>query len=119
MGVGDLFYECNNLESVDLSSWSVTGAQSFNGMFYHCYKLKTVDISTWEPAKIKTISRMFGGCTSLETVDMRKMVGDSDIELLEALKGVKDNAKFIVNNNAVKTALGSTTSSTINFQTIN
>ena len=114
--IGDMFYGCSSLESIDLSNWTMGNAKSFNGLFYNCTKLKTVNISSWAPESITTVRRMFTGCSSLEYVDMRNMVGNNETEVLEALKGVKNGAIFVVKNQDVAQALGSTTSSTINFQ---
>ncbi len=114
--IGDMFYGCSSLESIDLSNWTMGNAKSFNGLFYNCTKLKTINISSWAPESITTVRRMFTGCSSLEYVDMRNMIGNNETEVLEALKGVKNGAVFVVKNQDVAQALGSTTSSTIDFQ---
>lgn len=54
------FYNCNNLESVNLSNCRTIGSSAF----YNCQKLETVDLS-----KVTSIGGYaFEGCSALETV---------------------------------------------------
>ncbi len=114
--IGDMFYGCSSLEEIDLSHFTINTAKSFNQIFYHCSSLKRVNISTWNPSTVATVAKMFSGCTSLEYVDMSNMSGDENTIFDEALRNVKNGAVFKVKNQSVATALGSTTTSTINFQ---
>ena len=66
------FYNCEKLESVDLSGLNVSKVKDFTGTFYHNYELTNLNISTWEPNTVKKMNQMFTGVNKIETLDLSK-----------------------------------------------
>ena len=64
-----MFYFCNKLTSLDLSTWNVSKVTTFYQMFYSCTKLTTLDLSGWQVTnKCTNLSSMFNQCSNLETL---------------------------------------------------
>lgn len=64
--MSQMFYNCSNLKSVDLSDWNVRYVEKMTEMFSGCSSLSELDLSKWLPYSVKNMYRMFYGCSSLE-----------------------------------------------------
>lgn len=69
-GFEDMFNGCSGLQTVDVSNFAIT-ATDLSGMFYECESLKSIDLSTWDTASPSDLSYMFSLCSNLESVNMR------------------------------------------------
>lgn len=65
-----MFAGCSNLENLDVSQFDTNKALYLNEMFNYCRKLTEIDVSSFDTSKVTTFSRMFSGCTSLLTLDV-------------------------------------------------
>lgn len=66
----DMFKECSNLENIDVSQFNTSKALYFNGMFAFCRKVTELDVSHFNTTKATTFSNMFYGCNSIFTLDV-------------------------------------------------
>ena len=92
-----MFYQCNSLQSLDVSHFNTSKVtnmrQLFNGlreletldvrnfdtrnvedmqyMFAGCFKLKTLDISGFDMRSVTNMNSMFSNCRSLVSLDLR------------------------------------------------
>ena len=67
--VGYLFNRCSNLETVIMpSDVKATSIQNCKNMFYGCSKLTSIDLSKFTFVTTKDLSSFFSKCTSLETI---------------------------------------------------
>ena len=48
-----MFYGCESLEAVDLSSFDTSNVTQMNGMFYDCRALKSIDLSSFDTSKVE------------------------------------------------------------------
>ena len=64
----DMFANCSNLTSIDLSGFRTAEVTTMQGMFYHCQGLTTLDLSTFRTDKVENMEDMFKDCASLETI---------------------------------------------------
>ena len=64
----NMFLECNHLKSVDLSSFNTSNVTDMSGMFLGCSNLKTLDLSTFTTNKVQKIGSMFAECYRLKTI---------------------------------------------------
>ena len=56
-----VFYHCEKLESIDLSSFDTTSTTSTSWMFFHCYSLTSIEFpSTFNTSNNVKIYAMFG-----------------------------------------------------------
>ena len=64
------FYECDRLQSVDLSGLDTSKVTSMFGMFGGCSSLSSLDLSSFDTSKVTDMSFMFYGCSSLSSLDL-------------------------------------------------
>ena len=67
----DMFFHCESLKSIDLSSFNTSNVTNMDGMFYYCRGLTSLDVSTFNTANVTDMADMFSGCSSLTSLDVR------------------------------------------------
>ena len=65
-----MFYQCNSLQSLDLSNWNVSNLTDMSFMFYECESLQSLDLSNWDVSNVANMSYMFKRCESLQSLDL-------------------------------------------------
>ncbi len=65
-----IFYGCESLESLDLSSFNTSEVTDMYGMFAYCRVLRSLDLSSFNTAKVTNMSYMFYYCESLKSLDL-------------------------------------------------
>ena len=93
-----MFYNCHNLQSIDLSHLNTKNVDIMNYMFYQCLTLDNIDLSEVESSKVKDISNMFENCVSVKNIDISNFTNDK-IETNDMFKGIPNNGNIIVNEN--------------------
>ena len=64
-----MFSGCSSLESIDLSGFDTSGADSFTSMFASCSSLTQLDISSFSAgSRNPNAPSMFYGCSNLEKI---------------------------------------------------
>lgn len=70
----ELFYDCTNLKSLDLSSLESNNVMTMSKMFYNCSNLISLNVSSLDTINVSDMSNMFGGmggsCSSLTSLDL-------------------------------------------------
>lgn len=66
----NMFYNCRNLEELDVSHFNTKNSLTFKNMFVNCEELKVIDVSKFDSSKCITIDSIFWGCRSLSEIDM-------------------------------------------------
>ena len=62
---------CGNLQSLDLSQFTVTNKVTTAACtFIRCFKLKNLDLSSWDVSNVTTCSSMFENCRSLISLNL-------------------------------------------------
>ena len=67
---GFMFYNCPSLEFINFSSFNTENVDNMNCMFYGCSKLKSINLSSFITSKVYNINSMFAGCSSLRSIDL-------------------------------------------------
>ena len=57
-----MFYNCYNLNSLNLSQFNTGNVEKMNEMFYNCHGLNSLDLSAFNTAKVNNMYRMFYYC---------------------------------------------------------
>ena len=65
-----MFYDCDKLTSLDVSSLDTSKATDMKYMFDYCSSLQTLDVSNFDTSKVTDMYAMFGDCKSLQTLDV-------------------------------------------------
>lgn len=65
-----MFYDCQKLESLNLSSFNTSNVTSMKEMFCGCKSLRNLDVSGFNTAKVISMCKMFCNCTKLQNIDL-------------------------------------------------
>ena len=65
-----MFCGCNSLTSLDLSSFNTSAVTRMYSMFYGCNSLTSLDLSSFNTSAVTDMSSMFYGCNSLTSLDL-------------------------------------------------
>lgn len=66
-----LFYEFKNLKSIEISdNLDTSNVANMGFMFYHCENITNLDLSTFDTKYVTDMGAMFDGCIRLETLDV-------------------------------------------------
>ena len=64
----EMFYDCEQLTSIDLSHFDVGQVTTMQLMFAGCSSLQTVDLSGWQMPALTDMRAAFSSCSALQTV---------------------------------------------------
>lgn len=67
-----MFYNCENLTSLNLSCFYTSNCQDMSYMFYRCKSLEILNIFNLDTTNCETMSYMFYNCESLTSLDLSK-----------------------------------------------
>ena len=65
-----MFYQFENMTSVDLSGLATSTVTSMQGMFFHCSSLKTLDLGNFNTSNVTDMSGMFNGIAGVTKLDV-------------------------------------------------
>lgn len=68
--MNEMFGQCSNLETLDLSHFNTEKVGNLSNMFNGCTKLRDLNISSFNTENVTNMYGMFYGCSSLETLDL-------------------------------------------------
>ena len=64
----EMFHNCNELTSIDLSNFDVSNVVYMSGMFYYCFRITALDLSNFDTSNTVFMAWMFAGCEKLTTI---------------------------------------------------
>ena len=68
--MADMFCECKDLSSLDVSGFNTEKVTDMSGMFYDCISLKLLDVAKFNTANVKSMSNMFYNCQNLASLNV-------------------------------------------------
>ena len=100
--MNSMFYECFNLETLDLFKFNTSRVTDMCYMFENCYKLQTLDLSSFDTSNVQKMFGMFKTCPKLQTLDLSNFFLKNDINLSSdaIMKSLDDT--FLDNTHALK-----------------
>ena len=104
-----LFYDCINLEFIDLSSFNTNNVIDMSYMFKSCKGLKYLDISNFTPNNIITIYSMFSEMDSLIYLNMYSFEINNQTNTDSSFRFVSNNLKVCSNEYNMKIYLSENT----------
>ena len=66
----NMFVFCNNLSTIDVSTWNTSKVTNMSGMFAYCNKLNNLDLSSFNTSNVTDMTSMFLSCSNLEKLDL-------------------------------------------------
>ena len=74
----DLFLNCGNLISLDLSNFDISNANSLKSTFEGCKSLTNLKIDNWYSKYLNDVSNMFKGCESLKELNINNLLSNDE-----------------------------------------
>jgi surface protein len=74
-----MFSGCNNLTSLDISSFDTSNTIYFQYMFQDCKSLISLDLLNFITTKVDNMESMFNGCNNLITLNLSNFITDKVI----------------------------------------
>ena len=68
--MADMFCDCRDLSSLDVSGFNTGKVTDMSGMFYECISLKLLDVAKFNTANVKSMSNMFYNCQNLASLNV-------------------------------------------------
>lgn len=68
--MNEMFGQCSNLETLDLSHFNTEKVGNMSNMFNGCTKLRDLYISSFNTENVTNMYGMFYGCSSLDSLDL-------------------------------------------------
>ena len=65
-----MFYDCSNLTSLDLSSFDTSQVTSMRSIFHYCGRLTSLDVSKFDTSNVINMRAMFYECNNLTSLDV-------------------------------------------------
>ncbi len=63
-----MFYFCQSLTSIDLSTFNTKNVTNMYSMFIGCKALQTLDLTSFDISKVENTRQMFASCSALTTI---------------------------------------------------
>ena len=86
-----MFYDCENLRNINLSSFNAQNVINMNNMFSNCFNLLSINILRLNVKNVKDMSYMFSNCQSLKTINLLGF----NTENVENMKGMFYNCLYL------------------------
>ena len=68
--MNSMFYECNNLTTLNVSNFDTKNVTDMGWMFYGCNNLTTLNVSNFDTKKVTNMKSMFAFCNNLTTLNV-------------------------------------------------
>ena len=65
-----IFYDCNNITSLNFSKFNTENVKNMGAMFYNCKKLKYINLKGVNTENVTNMGAMFYECNKLENLDL-------------------------------------------------
>ena len=71
--MGNMFQNCINLKSLDLTKFNTEKVTDMNAMFQNCKTLKSLDLTKLNTEQVTNMNSMFLACWAIESLDLTKL----------------------------------------------
>ena len=100
--MGNMFRNCQALTELDLSNFDTSNVTSMSSTFENCSNLKRLNISSWKTDNLQNTTYMFNNCSNLEFIDMRNFTFDNLTSYRNMFTQVNYYCEIIVKNETQK-----------------
>lgn len=77
--MSEMFRNCQQLTSLDLSTFDTKNVTDMYYMFYNDYRLTSLNVSSFNTAKVENMGLMFGYCQQLTSLDVSSFNTDAAV----------------------------------------
>ena len=65
-----MFQDCINVKSIDLTNFNTSNVKNMSNMFYGCSSIEYIDTSNFNTHSVKEMASMFSGCSKIKYIDL-------------------------------------------------
>ena len=65
-----MFAYCTRIENINMSSFNTKEVTNMSAMFYNCGQVKQLDVNNFNTENVTTMASMFANCSNLEKLDI-------------------------------------------------
>ncbi len=94
----NLFRDCSNLVSIDLSGFDTSVITDMSAMFYGCKSLVSLDLSNFDTGKVTNMWAMFSECESLTEINLSSFNTESVQNMASMFSGCKSLMSLDISN---------------------
>ena len=96
--MGEMFYYCVKLKEIKgINNFNTKKVTKMNGMFSYCKELENLDLSNFDSSKVEDLEFMFSNCSKLKKLNLLNFSINTD-NIENAFKNINSNCKLITNN---------------------
>ena len=100
-----MFYGCKSLSNLNISNFDTTTCEMMYYMFYNCESLTSLDLSNFYTNNCKNVSYMFYGCKSLLKLNIQNFDFSTIINKENFIKGCSSLTEITIKNTKEKSEL--------------
>ena len=89
------FWQCTNLQTVDLSKWNPQNIVNLQFFFYECHNLQSFRMEGWNVPTLKSLQQTFANCYQLEVIDLSSWSNINSLDDLYAAFSSCSNLKTL------------------------
>lgn len=94
----NMFYYCNGLIELDVSNFDTNNVTNMKNMFYRCTKLQKLDLSNFNTSKVTDMTYMFNYCENLQELDVSNFDTSNVTNMYYMFYGCSGLTKIDVSN---------------------
>ncbi len=95
VSMNQMFYDCSNIITLDLSEFNTSNVFDMERMFIGCTSLTSVNLSSFNTEKLVYASKMFENCVSLQSLDLSSFKTDK----VKTMSGMFDGCSSLTKLN--------------------
>ena len=88
-----MFYGCQNIAEIDLSSFDSSNVTNMSNMFCNCSKLTKVNFSSFNTKNVTNMESMFCNCSKLTSIDLSSFETDNVLDMNQMFYGCTELIK--------------------------
>lgn len=121
INMAGMFASCNNLTSLDLSSFDTSKVTNMEFMFNSCTSLTSLNLSNFDTSNVTTMNSMFSSCSNLTSLDLSSFNTSKVYNMMSMFSLCKNLTSLNMNNCDVSNVTNTiymlnNCSSLVNFQ---
>ena len=90
--MSSMFYNNKNLKNININNFDTSSVTTMEKMFYNCKSLTSLDLKGFNTSLVKAMNSMFESCTSLVTID----ISSFDTHSVTSMDSMFQNAESLI-----------------------
>lgn len=116
--MAQMFYYCDALASLNVSTFNTENVNNMRYMFYACNHIINLDLSNFNTNRVTDMSYMFANCERLLSLDIRNFNFSNVTSYTGMFNSVPSNCEIIVADDTVKRWITNKFSNLNNVKTV-